>query len=80
MTDEFEFESLLSEEARHRAAPGLMVSASGAPSDIVADLLVGQPAEESLPLQAMVEAARNTLPARPEMLLYGRRQGSIDLI
>lgn len=80
MTDEFEFESLLSEEARHRAAPGLMVSASGAPPDIVADLLVGQPAEESLPLQAMVEAAKNTLPDRPELLLYGRRQGSLDLV
>jgi DNA-binding transcriptional MocR family regulator len=80
VTDEFDFESLLSEEARHRAAPGLMVSASGAPSDIIADLLVGQPAEESLPLQAMVEAAQETLPGKPEMLLYGRRQGSLDLI
>ena len=57
-----------------------MVSASGAPEDIVADLLVGQPANEALPLKQMVEAARNALPENYSALLYGRRKGSLELV
>ena len=57
-----------------------MVSASGAPEGIVADLLVGQPANEALPLEGMVEAARNALPENYPALLYGRRKGSLELI
>ncbi|MYA60070.1 MAG: PLP-dependent aminotransferase family protein [Chloroflexi bacterium] len=80
MAESFDFECCLSEEARQRAAPGTMVSASGAPDDIVADLLVGQPANEALPLDQMVEAARNALPENYPALLYGRRKGSLELI
>ena len=80
MTNTFEFECCLSEEARQRAAPGTMVSASGAPEDIVADLLVGQPANEALPLDQMVEAARHALPENYPALLYGRRKGSLELV
>ena len=57
-----------------------MVSASGAPDDIVADLLVGQPANVALPLEAMVDAARNALPENYPALLYGRRKGSLELV
>ncbi|MYD95186.1 MAG: PLP-dependent aminotransferase family protein [Chloroflexi bacterium] len=80
MAEIFDFECCLSDEARQRAAPGTMVSASGAPDDIVADLLVGQPANEALPLEGMVEAARNALPENYPALLYGRRKGSLELI
>ena len=80
MTDSFDFDCCLSDEARRRAAPGTMVSASGAPDDIVADLLVGQPANEALPLGQMVEAARNALPDNHAALLYGRRKGSLELV
>lgn len=80
MAEIFDFECCLSEEARRRAAPGTMVSASGAPDGIVADLLVGQPANEALPLEGMVEAARNALPENYPALLYGRRKGSLELI
>ena len=80
MTGAFEFESLLSEEARHRAAPGLMVSSSGTPTNVVADLLVGQPAIEALPLSDIAEIARFSLPKNPAALLYGRRQGSVELV
>jgi 2-aminoadipate transaminase len=80
MTGGFEFDSLLSEEARHRAAPGLMVSSSGAPKNVVADLLVGQPAIEALPLSAIAETAQTYLPKNPEALLYGRRQGSVEIV
>ena len=80
MTPTFNFECCLSEEARQRAAPGTMVSASGAPENIVADLLVGQPANEALPLEQMVEAARNALPENYPALLYGRRKGSLELV
>ncbi len=76
----FDFECCLSDEARQRAAPGTMVSASGAPDDIVADLLVGQPANEALPLDLMVEAAGNALPENYPALLYGRRKGSLELV
>ena len=80
MTKTFNYDCCLSDEARQQAAPGTMVSASGAPDDIVADLLVGQPANEALPLEAMVEAARNALPENYPALLYGRRKGSLDLV
>ena len=80
MAESFDFECCLSDEARLRAAPGTMVSASGAPEDIVADLLVGQPANEALPLDQMVEAARNALPENYPALLYGRRKGSLELV
>ncbi len=80
MAKNFDFECCLSDEARQRAAPGTMVSASGAPDDIVADLLVGQPANEALPLKQMVEAARNALPENYPALLYGRRKGSLELV
>jgi len=80
VADIFDFECCLSEEARRRAAPGQMVSASGVAEDIVADLLVGQPANEALPLNHMVEAARNALPENYPALLYGRRKGSLELI
>ncbi|MDE2901628.1 MAG: PLP-dependent aminotransferase family protein [Chloroflexota bacterium] len=80
MTTTFDIECCLSDEARQRAEPGTMVSASGAPEDIVADLLVGQPANEALPLEQMVEAARNALPENYPALLYGRRKGSLELV
>lgn len=80
MTTTFDFDSFLSDEARQRAEPGTMVSASGAPEDIVADLLVGQPANEALPLKQMVEAARHALPENYPALLYGRRKGSLELV
>ena len=80
MTETFNFDCCLSDEARQRAEPGTMVSASGAPHDIVADLLVGQPANEALPLDQMVEAARNALPENYPALLYGRRKGSVELV
>jgi 2-aminoadipate transaminase len=80
VTATFNFESRLSDEARQRAAPGMMVSASDAPGEIVADLLVGQPANEALPLEHMVEAARNALPENYPALLYGRRKGSLELV
>jgi len=76
----FNFDCCLSDEARQRAEPGTMVSASGAPDDIVADLLVGQPANEALPLGQMVEAARDALPENYPALLYGRRKGSLELV
>jgi DNA-binding transcriptional MocR family regulator len=57
-----------------------MVSDSGAPDDIVADLLVGQPANEALPLKGMVDAARAALPENYPALLYGRRKGSLELV
>lgn len=80
MRTTFDIECCLSDEARQRAEPGTMVSASGAPEDIVADLLVGQPAHEALPLEQMVEAARNALPENYPALLYGRRKGSVELV
>ena len=80
MSKTFNYEGRLSDEAHQRAAPGTMVSASGAPDNIVADLLVGQPANEALPLEQMVEAARNALPENYPALLYGRRKGSLELV
>ncbi len=80
MTNTFNFERRLSDEAHRRAAPGTMVSASGAPDNIVADLVVGEPANEALPLDQMVEAARHALPENYAALLYGRRKGSLELV
>ncbi len=80
MADRFDFAPLLSGDAQRRAAPGRLVSASDAPADVVADLVVGQPAPEALPLQAMVEAAQTSLPDNPAALLYGRRQGHLELV
>jgi len=75
-----DIECCLSDEARQRAEPGTMVSACGAPEDIGADVLVGEPANEALPLGQMVEAARNALPEDYPALLYGRRKGSLELV
>ncbi|MBM4437897.1 MAG: PLP-dependent aminotransferase family protein, partial [Actinobacteria bacterium] len=79
MAASFEFESLLSAEGRRVARGGSMVAAAAAPR-VRANLLVGQPAEEALPLAELVEAARQALPDNPRALLYGRRQGAAELI
>lgn len=51
---------------------------SGGPG--VADLTVGQPAVDALPLDDMAEAARAALPGNPKALLYTQTEGAVELI
>ncbi len=51
---------------------------SGGPG--VADLTVGQPAVDVLPLEEMAEAARAALPGNPRALLYTQTEGAPELI
>ncbi len=80
LSDPFDFESLLSAEGRGRVAGSAMVTPRTVPSEVRADLTVGQPAEEALPLAEMVEAARRALPGNPPALLYGRGSGTLELV
>ena len=46
----------------------------------MADLTVGQPAVDALPLEEMAEAARAALPGNPRALLYTQTEGAPELI
>ena len=76
----FEFEPLLSAEARQSIDGGKMMAPPTERHEIRVDLTVGQPAEEALPLDQMVEACQIALPGNPQALLYGRRQGALELV
>ena len=80
MTEPFDFEPLLSAEGKRRVRGGSMVSATAPSGEILADLTVGQPAIEALPLEAIAEVAAQVLPGNPAALLYGRREGAIELV
>ena len=46
----------------------------------MADLTVGQPAVDVLPLEELAEAARAALPGNPKALLYSQTEGAAELI
>ena len=57
-----------------------MVTPGRASGPVVADLTVGQPAVDVLPLEQLAEAARAALPGNPKALLYTHTEGAAELI
>lgn len=57
-----------------------MVTPSRSDGALVADLTVGQPAVDVLPLEELAEAARAALPGNPKALLYTHTEGAAELI
>ena len=57
-----------------------MVTPGRPAGPMVADLTVGQPAVDVLPLEELAEAARAALPGNPKALLYTHTEGPSELI